>query len=436
MKRLLLISLLSLVCAALPAQIKNLLGVEDAIFQRYAYGRMQQYSEANLALADSLYILGAERDSYRIQALGLSLEMAPRFARKEFKRLDGIASQLKALLGDDEQAGDFYYSAMYDYCQFLLFADRGSDAMLEARAMERKASEENNALGRMYAYRVLGLIQMYRSNSPQAIANFEKSAEYCEKASYEQELPNLYILIAQELVKLRRYDEAKAYCEQAEAYQDFFPSLRVKVLMTKAYLYESNGDKASFWACYDALVGDSLYKLQVDEDTRLVMDVCELRSRKLFDAALAKADSLSTGRARPEQKHSVYAEMGDYRSAYLQILELMEVKDSIYVAVQNEDMAILDAEMNNARLRQEAERLKARNQDTILLGVMLLIFIAFSIILMSQWRLRRNLDAMRANNRTALVAREAYQKALDAKERENAIKVRLIQNRKNNTYTL
>lgn len=425
-----------MVCAVLSAQITNRLGVDDAIFQRYAFGRMQQYSEANLPLADSIYSVGKEKANYRLQALGLSLEMSPRFAMKEYGRMDEIALELKALLADRPEAGDFYYASMYDYCQFLIFLDRGSDAILEARAMERKASEEDNALGRMYAYRVMGLIQMYRSNSPQAIANFKKSAEYCKAASFEQELPNLYILIAQELVKLEKFDEAEKYCSQAEEYQDFFPSLRVKVLMTKAYLYESKGDRLSFWACYDKLVGDNLYELQVDEDTRLTMDVCALRSRRLLAEALAKADKLGTDRARHEQKHPVYADLGDFRSAYSQIVDLMKVKDSIYVAVQNEDMAILDAEMNNAKLRQDAERLRARNQTTILLGFILMFAIAFFSILFSQWRLKQNLDTMISKNREALVRREAYQKALDAKEQENAIKVRLIQNSKRNTYRL
>ena len=428
--------LMLLVCASAGAQIRNRLDVSDDIFQRYAYGRMQQYSESNLVLADSIYNVGVEKESYRLKALALSLEMSPRFALKQYDRMDAIAQEIKDLLESHPEWDDFYFVSMYDYCQFLIFTDRVSDAMLEARAMERKASEDRNALGRMYAFRVIGLIQMYRTNSPQAIENFKKSAEYCKEASAEQELPNLYILIAQELIKLKKYDEAVSYCSLAEEYQDFFPSLKVKVLMTKAYLYNSQGDRKNFWACYDSLVGDSLYELQVDEDTRFEMDITALRSRKLFEEALAKSDSLGTARSRFEQKYAVYADLGDFKNAYSQLLSLMEVKDSIYVAVQNEDMAILDAELGNAQLRQDAERLKARNQITLLLGFIILFAIAFFSIIFSQWRLRQNLDVMRAKNREMHIAREAYQHALDAKEQENAIKVRLIQNRKNSGIRL
>ena len=50
--------------------------------------------------------------------------------------------------------------------------------------------------------------------------------------------------------------------------------------------------------------------------------------------------------------------------------------------------------------------------------------------------MRQNLDEMRAKNTQMLIARRAYQKALDAKEAENAMKVKILQNRKSNTIKL
>ena len=49
---------------------------------------------------------------------------------------------------------------------------------------------------------------------------------------------------------------------------------------------------------------------------------------------------------------------------------------------------------------------------------------------------RQNLDEMRRKNSQMLVARRAYQKALDSKEAENALKVKIMQNRKSNTFQL
>ena len=46
------------------------------------------------------------------------------------------------------------------------------------------------------------------------------------------------------------------------------------------------------------------------------------------------------------------------------------------------------------------------------------------------------LEDYRARNGDILEARKAYQKALDAKEAENSMKIRILQNRKSNTLKL
>ena len=92
--------------------------------------------------------------------------------------------------------------------------------------------------------------------------------------------------------------------------------------------------------------------------------------------------------------------------------------------------------MNNAALRQEAERLKHQNQNTILLGFMFMFAIAFLAILLSQWQLRANLETLKERNNQMLIARRAYQKALDSKEAENSLKIKILQNRKSNTFKL
>lgn len=432
MRRLLPLLLALLVSLPSGAQIVNRLKVDDDTFQRYAWGRMQQFNPDNLSLADSLYAVGTARENFRYKCLALSLEFPVRFATGEYGRMDEAVAEIKQMTGGRKDTRSFYYPVIHEYCQFLIHIGRASDAMLEARAMERIAGEEKSALGKMYAHRIVGLIQSYRTNSYLAIQNFTKAADYCKEARSEQELPNLFILISQEYIKMGDFDKAEEFCEKAEAYQDFFPSLRVKTRMTRGYLYNAEGDWKKFWQIYDQLVADPLYKVQADVDSRLEMDVAYLRSRGLFEQALSKADSLGTARDRHNLKHGIYADQGVFQPAYGELYSLMSEKDSIYIKVQNEDMAILDAEMNNAQLRQEAERLMHQNQNTILLGFIVMFAIAFFAILLSQWQLRQNLDEMKQKNNQILTARRAYQKALDSKEAENALKIKILQNRKSN----
>ena len=435
MKKLLPVLAALLLCLPAGAQIVNRLNVDKETFERYAWGRMQEYSIGNLALADSLYAEGERTGNFRFKCLGLSLEFPVRFATGEYDRMTEAVMEIKELIGDRKDLRAFYFPTLHEYCQYLVHIGRASDAMLEARDMERIASAEKKPLGKMYAYRIIGLIQSYRDNHYLAIRNFEKAVRYSTEARAEQDLPNLYILIAQENVKMKDFPEADNYCLRAENYQQFSTEIRLKCMMTRAYLYYAQNRMESFWKTYDALMAEKRYPYLADADTRLGMDICYLRSKGLLDEALAAADSLGTTRARYEQKHGIYAEMGRYGDAYGQLSGLMFEKDSIYIKVQNEDLAILDAEMNNAQLREDAQKLKAQNQMMILLGFLVMFAIAFFAILLSQWQLRQNLDEMRRKNNQMLAARRAFQKAMDAKEAENSYKIKILQNRTTNVLT-
>lgn len=435
-KRLSIILALTLAVLPCTGQIVNRLNVEAPIFERYASRRMQMYNPENLILADSLYSLGEAKGVVRYKCLGLSLEFPVRFAQGDYARMDEAVAEIKELLKPHPQTHSFLYSVIHEYCQYLIQAGRASDAMLEARAMERMAVRGKSALGKMYSHRIAGIIQSYRTNSYLAIQNFNQAADYCKEAKAEQELPKLYLLISQEYIKLRKYESAREFCSMAEAFQEFFPSLRILTRMTRAHLYYAEEDWDAFWSTYDALIGDPLYKVQAGSDPRYEIDICYLQSKGLYDEALAKADSLSTARDRHGFKHGIYAAKGVFTQAYDELGMLMNEKDSIYIKVQNEDMAILDAEMNNARLRQEAARLKSQNEMTILLGFLAMFAIAFFAILFSQWQLRQNLDEMKNKNNEMLKARRAYQKAMDAKESENATKIKILQNRKSSTIKL
>lgn len=428
MRRLVFIVSLFL-CLGAGAQIVNRLKVEQPIFLLYAEARMQEFSPSNLSLADSLYQVGVRQGNVRYKCLALSLEMPVRFARGEYERMDVIAAELKGLLQNRKDLRNFYYASLHEYNEFLLRAGRISEAVLEARAMERLALEEKNPLGRMYAYIIIGLIHSYRDNPFLAVENLQQALHFCREAREEQEMPNLYLLLAQEQVNLGDFASAHLSCNEAASYQDFFPGMEEKVLMTRALLYHAQGDLPAFRTCYELLKEDPSFTLQADADSRTLLDIAYLRSQGMLQEALAKADELGNSQLRLEQQHPLSASLGDYKAAYEQLQALFEEKDSLFLKVQNEDLSILEAEMNNAQLREEAQRLKSRNQVTILAGFLIMFLLAFLSILLQQWRLRENLDQMRARNQSILTARKAYQNALASKETENELKIKLLQNK-------
>jgi hypothetical protein len=197
MRRLIVILTAALLCLGARAQIVNRLRVDQETFLRYAYGRMQQYSLDNLELADSLYTAGVQKNNFRYKCLGLSLEIPVRFVQGDREKMTAAAEEVKTILADRRDLRDFYFATLHEYSEYLVRMGYVSDAMLEARAMERLASAEKKPEGRMYAYRIIGLIHSYRDNHELAAKNLEKAVRFCRESNSEQELPNLYILLSQ-----------------------------------------------------------------------------------------------------------------------------------------------------------------------------------------------------------------------------------------------
>ena len=436
MRRLIVILTAALLCLGARAQIVNRLRVDQETFLRYAYGRMQQYSLDNLELADSLYTAGVQKNNFRYKCLGLSLEIPVRFVQGDREKMTAAAEEVKTILADRRDLRDFYFATLHEYSEYLVRMGYVSDAMLEARAMERLASAEKKPEGRMYAYRIIGLIHSYRDNHELAAKNLEKAVRFCRESNSEQELPNLFILLSQENVSMKRFSEAEAYCTRAQEFESFFPGIRIKAQMTRAVLYHAEGNYPAFWETYQELIKDPLYTIQTDADTRSALDITYLRSRGQFIDALREADGILSEHARTEQKHLLYAEMGDYSGAYKELSQLMEQKDSAYIKVQNEDLAILDAEMNNAQLREEAQQLRLQNNMALMGGFLVMFLLVFVFMLVQQWRLNENLHQLRAANEAQLMERRAFQAALNAKEAENALRIKLLQKRQFNTLQL
>ncbi len=436
MRRIIVILTAAMLCLGARAQIVNRLRVDQETFLRYAYGRMQQYSLDNLELADSLYTAGVQKNNFRYKCLGLSLEIPVRFVQGDREKMTAAAEEVKTILADRRDLRDFYFATLHEYSEYLVRMGYVSDAMLEARAMERLASAEKKPEGRMYAYRIIGLIHSYRDNHELAARNLEKAVRFCRESNSEQELPNLYILLSQENVSMKRFSEAEAYCTRAQEFESFFPNIRIKAQMTRAVLYHAEGNYPAFWETYQELLKDPLYTIQTDGDTRSALDITYLRSRGQFIDALREADGILSEHTRREQKHLLYAEMGDYSGAYKELSQLMEQKDSVYIKVQNEDLAILDAEMNNAQLREEAQQLRLQNDMALMGGFLVMFLLVFIFMIVQQWRLSDNLSQLRAMNDAQLMERKAFQTALNAKEAENALRIKLLQKRKFNTLQL
>ena len=226
MHRTVLIAVFFLLSLPSGAQIVNRLKVDKEVFELYAQHRLDMFNPANIAFADSLYNTGIKHDNFRYKCLARSLQFPAYYAIGEYDKMDEAVAEIKRLTHNKPDCRAYRFEVLHEYCQYLIRCNRASDAMIDARAMDRSANNTKTPVGLLYAYRIMGLIQSYRSNSWLAIRNFEKAAAFCKEAKAEQELPYLLILTAQEQVKLEKFEDAETTCSEAEKWQEFMPSMR------------------------------------------------------------------------------------------------------------------------------------------------------------------------------------------------------------------
>lgn len=436
LRKILLVFLLALLSLNGGAQIVNHLKADRTTYLTYAGCRMRPFRSENLHIADSLYADGTATGDFKKKAYALHIKMSLFYVEGDMENMNLCFEEIRQLVGERKEARFFWLGVQQEWCTNLIRTGHAAEAMLEARAMERQAVKDRNALGKLYAHKIIGLIHSERTNHTLAAESFLNAAHYCRDARAEHELPFLYLLLAQEFIDLKQFGNAEQYCRMAEQYLSIYnKTLPIKTMRMRTLLFCARGRNNEFWKSYEELISDPMYSIQVDAEDRYTLDVLFLRSTGQYNEALSVADSLANDRVRFDLKQDLYASLGDYPAAYKELGRLMDNKDTTYIKVQKEDLDILDKEMDNARLREEAQKLKAQNQTTILLGFLVMFAIAFFAILLSQWQLRENLDQMRRKNSELLRTRRDFQKAMEAKEAEVNSKMQLLQNRKTNVLT-
>lgn len=413
----------AVVCSA---QIVNHLGVEQPFFLKYAAGKMQRYDMSNIALADSLYKVGESMDDVKMMTLALDLEMPAQFAAGNYDRMIEIVSSLKGLSASYPVVNRVYYSSIYDFCQFQVYLNRTTSALIEAREMSRKASSERSQYGALYSYKILGIIQRSRSNSQQAIDYFLKAMDKCNEIAAEQEIPELYTLIAREYVKTGDFDQAEKYCALAEKYVDFYPATRVLTMMSRLGIHEAKGERLEYLQTYDNLRKDPFYVGILDNHTRSALEIGYLKSFGRYSEAMKIAESIDVKVDRLHEVYGVYLSWNDYPNALFTLQDYVQARDSVFLMAQNEDLAVLDAELNNAQLRLEAERLKWRNQIIVMVSFIILFLVFFFGFLLSQWSLKNNLDKMIEKTRESLDNRAEYRSGMDSVYQQNEMKTKII----------
>ena len=406
MKKILISALSLLLPLALNAQFMNRIGADEDAFRAYSQARTNVYAEENIAIGDSLYQVGVRRNDPKIKILALNLQGRPLAAAGDTLRLEKVAAEIQDLYDEyPAEVGDVYYTFMFEHIQTILQEGHNYEATLLARRMATSAEKDGNPYGRFIAYRALAHVYLFRNNLEMCVKTLKSALDFAEtvdvnapgdllmtKLQYAQYLS--YIKgHEQESLELMDELEKDPMMDLVKATNPLFlPSVR-------ANAYFSIQDKDNYLKAYDEMTSNPYYSAVIEPERRYMYEGYYLVCKGRFDEALEKADSIQNTTYACDIRQVAYEGKGDWKKAEEVLLERLANQAEIFQAYQSEDVAVLDAELDNGALREAAHTATLKLQQgrfAVVLGLMAILLLFTSIMISRSQKHVKELQAVNA----------------------------------------
>ena len=387
------------------AQFVNRLGADEDAFAAYAAARTNVYAQENIAIGDSLYRIGVRRDDPKIKILALNLQGRPLAAAGDTLRLAAVADEIEALYRSyPKEVGDAYYTFFFEHIQTILQEGHNFEATLLARNLIKDAENDGNSYGRFIAYRALAHVYLFRNNMEMCVDALQSALDFAStvdikapgdllmtKLQYAQYLSYLKGR-EQESLDLMDELEKDPLMEQVKATNPLFlPSVR-------ANAYFSIQDQEKYIESYKDMTSNPYYSAVIEPERRFMYDGFYFVCKGRFDDALAMADSIQNPIYACDIRQAAYEGKGDWKKANEVLTEKMSYQADIYRAYQSEDVAVLNAELNNGALREAANAVKLKLQQTTFVAVFAFMVLLVGFLVITITRSRKYIRTLKAAN--------------------------------------
>lgn len=152
--------------------------IDDSLYPLYQRAYQVRKSASCLPLADSLRRAAVAIGDRHGELSALSIAFIHEFYKKDNQA--AVDRTIRPLMDQARKYGlwSYYYYALSNQISYYVREHRYIEAFLALDEQTALAHRQNNRSGIYRSYRMQGIIQQYRSELSQAIACFEKAAEY------------------------------------------------------------------------------------------------------------------------------------------------------------------------------------------------------------------------------------------------------------------
>lgn len=368
-------------------------------YARYYDSGMDKYDEMK-HVADSMYEAGKRTGNYPVQINALMMRCQLHALKED---LDGILKLHKQAmdLARQNQHSQLYFSMYMSYCSYLMDKSK-VEAFLATKDLIDEAQKVGNTTGLRNGHRMLATFQLYERQDPQlALQEYEYVEQLCKGKKEMGYYPmDLYAEMSHAYLQIKDYAQAKKYLEKMKEVEGFGDDYSLTSYnLTRFSLVEDLGSAEELDEIYRKYFDTPGIRMRYNDDACLGFKARWLTKMGRYDEALSTAMSIGDEEEKYNRLVTIYQGMGHYKEAFECQERLEDIRDSIRHEIGTTDIAIMNAQMHNAELRQEAEHVKAQHDRSIFIFTFIILaLIIVGVIIMHQRQKSANRKLQKAND--------------------------------------
>lgn len=337
--------------------------IDDSLFPLFQRATKWRATPQGLLVADTMYVEATKKKDKKAQCLALTIPVNYYFGRDDYDKMELAATNLRTESRKNDYLQYYYFASMYEI-NWLLNHGRSLLALQKAEEMKTQAFKDQHAYGIFSCIRALGNIHYMRGNEDLAAEHYKSALDYMLEHLPDQDPCRLYLSLAQHCRKRRTkdYPAALAYAEKALKASKTTEN-RIASLQDKCVTLFIMGLSDEFNACYEECARLVARYGAFRNAQWQILRVYKLVMSRDFDQALIAVDSVGVVTENYSLHELISLRSGDFKNAYEYVRLRQYYNDSINRQVQTSDLAELNAQIGNERMKLEAQALEFKNTE-------------------------------------------------------------------------
>lgn len=404
--------------------------VPEDVLEIYNEAAANPFDTSKRKFFEDIYKRGEEESNYQMKIIALHALSTIYYAEDEIEKMEKVTKEMEDLCIEHEM-WTTYYAGIYMQCQLLCILNRNTEAQVTARRAVAYLDKTKDEKHHMYAYGALATVYKAKGNYSQAIVSNLKALKAIESDSkYDIQRPGFWLQISEAYLQLQKVEEAEKYLAKVDSFlvgkEDI--QYQTNALMMHLDISSELKDKERFSKAFSELKTISNDFSVIMPDSKYGILAIEALFDNREEDAVRMANNIEDIQQRLGILDKIYAHFNDNKKAYDNMRALYELMMAKNDSSLTDDLASMDAEMNNAQLRANAEHAESRQRMIIGASIIFVLLIIIVLFIIEVYRHKAHLKKI-------LKLNEQLKEARDTAVHANEVKSVFIQNMTHEFHT-